>query len=206
MKYIIIGMHGSGKQEVIDILENKGVKCGKQFTNLDHPTMVNIYNGSNYEQYSQKDIIDIFENNAYIFLQEFPFGESNLPFSLVSAFKYYEGLSLYEFENNDVFVLSPDQLFSISSALIKDEITFIWLDNPKRNRLNRYYDEKRTYNFYNRESIESKDSSSFVKFLYSFDKSNVLYFTNEEPSRVAAIIFSLIQHPDLLPTYIQAFN
>lgn len=203
MKYIIIGMHGSGKQEVIDILENKGIKCGKQFTNLENPTSSNIYNGSNYEQYSIKDINDIFENNAYIFLQEFPFGENQLQ---ASVFKYYEGLSLYEFENNDVFILSPDQLFSISPALIKDNITFIWLDNPKRNRLNRYYDEKRTYNFYNREDIESKDSSSFVKFLYSFDKSNVLYFTNEEPSRVAAIIYSLIQHPDLLPIYIQAFN
>lgn len=203
MKYIIIGMHGSGKQEVVDILENKGVKCGKQFTNLENPTAANIYNGSNYEQYSIKDINDIFENNAYIFLQEFPFGENQLQ---VSAFKYYEGLSLYEFENNDVFILSPDQLFSISPALIKDKVTFIWMDNPKRNRLNRYYDEKRTYNFYNREDVESKDSSSFVKFLYGFDNSNVLYFTNEEPSRVAAIIYSLIQHPDLLPIYTQAFN
>lgn len=203
MKYIIIGMHGSGKQEVVDILENKGIKCGKLFTNLENPTASNIYNGSNYEQYSIKDINDIFENNAYIFLQEFPFGDVSLN---VSAFKYYEGLSLYEFENNDVFVLSPDQLFSISPALIKDNVTFIWMDNPKRNRLNRYFEEKRSYNFYNREDIESKDSSSFVKFLYGFDKSNVLYFTNEEPSRVAAIIYSAIQHPDLLPTYIQAFN
>lgn len=203
MKYIIIGMHGSGKQEVIDILENKGIKCGKLFTNFENPTASNIYNGSNYEQYSIKDINDIFENNAYIFLQEFPFGDASLN---VSALKYYEGLSLYEFENNDVFVLSPDQLFSISPALIKDNVTFIWMDNPKRNRLNRYFEEKRSYNFYNREDIESKDSSSFVKFLYSFDKSNVLYFTNEEPSRVAAIIYSAIQHPDLLSTYIQAFN
>lgn len=202
MKYIIIGMHGSGKQEVADILENNGIRCGRLFTNLDNLTASNIYNGSNYEQYSTKDINEIFENNAYVFLQEFPFGEA----LTVNASKYYEGLSLYEFENNDVFVMSPDQLFAVSPAAIKDDITFIWMDNPKKNRLNRYYFEKRTYNFYNREEIELKDSSSFVKFLYGFDKSNVIYFTNEEPSRIAAIIYSAVKYPELLPMYVHAFN
>ena len=202
MKYIIIGMHCSGKQEVADILENNGIRCGRLFTNLDNPTASNIYNGSNYEQYSIKDVNEIFENNAYIFLHEFPFG-NNIN---VSACKYYEGLSLYEFENNDVFIMSPDQLFAISPAALKDDITFIWMDNPKKNRLSRYYSEKRTYNFYNREDIESKDSSSFVRFLYGFDNSNVLYFTNEEPSRIAAIVYSVIKHPELLPMYKQAFN
>jgi hypothetical protein len=203
MKYIIIGMHGSGKQEVADILENNGIRCGRLFTNLDNPTASNIYNGSNYEQYSTKDINEIFENNAYIFLQEFPFNDA---LTSVNANKYYEGLSLYEFENNDVFVMSPDQLFAISPAAVKDDITFIWMDNPKKNRLNRYYSERRTYNFYNREDVELKNSSSFVKFLYNFDRSNVIYFTNEEPSRIAAVIYSAIQHPDLLPMYINAFN
>jgi hypothetical protein len=202
MKYIIIGMHGSGKQEVADILENNGIRCGRLFTNLDNPTASNIYNGSNYEQYSTKDINEIFENNAYVFLQEFPFGND----INVKACKYYEGLSTYEFENNDVFVMSPDQLFSISPAPIKDKVTFIWLDNHKRNRLSRYYFEKRIYNFNNREEIESRDSSSFVKMLYGFDNSSVLYFTNEEPCRVAAIIYSVIKHPELLPMYKQAFN
>lgn len=204
MKYIIIGMHGSGKQEVADILENNGIRCGRLFTNLDSSTASTVYNGSNYEQYSVKDINDVFENNAYIFMQEFPFGSQMLP--LLSAYTYYEGLSLYEFENNDVFVMSPDQLFAISPTSVKEEITFVWLDNPKKDRLNRYHSERRTYNFYNREEIELKDSNSFVKFLYGFDKSRVLYFTSEDPGRVAAIIYSLIQHPDLLPVYTEAFN
>jgi hypothetical protein len=202
MKYIIIGMHSSGKQEVADILENNGIRCGRLFTNMDNLSASSVYNGSNYEQYTNKDINEIFENNAYVFMQEFPFGdELNM-----SACKYYEGLSLYEFENNDVFVMSPDQLFSISPTAIKDDITFVWLDNPKKERLNRYYSEKRSYSFANREDIELKDSSSFVKFLYGFDRSNVLYFTSEDPTRVAAIIYSLITYPDLLPIYIDAFN
>ena len=42
--------------------------------------------------------------------------------------------------------------------------------------------------------------------LYGFEKSNVLYFTNEDPARVAAIIYSLIKYPDLLPIYTESFN
>jgi hypothetical protein len=202
MKYIIIGMHGSGKHEVADILENNGIRCGRLFTNLDNLSASTIYNGSYYEQYTSKDVNSIFENNAYIFMQEFPFGDQ---LNLMTC-KYYEGLSLHEFENNDVFVMSPDQLFAISPASIKDDVTFVWLDNPKKERLNRYYAEKRTYSFSAREEIELKDSSSFVKFLYGFDKSRVLYFTNEDPARVAAVMYSVIKHPELLPLYTEAFN
>ena len=135
MKYILSGMHCSGKQEVADILENNGIKCGKLFTNYENINNPNIYNGINYEQYTSNDVKDIFENNAYIFMQEYPFGDDNIT---INACKYYEGLSSYEFENNDVFVMSPDQLFAISPSSIKDDVTFIWLDNPKKDRLNRY--------------------------------------------------------------------
>jgi hypothetical protein len=202
MKYIIIGMHCSGKQEVADILENKGIRCGRLFTNLEKVSTPNIYNNTNYELYTTQDINSIFENNAYIFMHEFPFGEE----LNVSALKYYEGLSLYEFDNNEVFVMSPNQLFSVSPSSIKEDVCFIWLDNTKKERLNRYYTEKRTYSFSNREAIESKDSNSFVKFLYGFDKSKVLYFTNEDPARVAAVIYSLIKYPDLLEMYTESYN
>jgi hypothetical protein len=203
MKYIIIGMHCSGKQEVVDILENNGIKCGRLFTNLDNLTAPYVYNSSNYEQYTLKDVNEVFENNAYIFMQEFPFGD-DVP--VVPAIKYYEGLSLYEFENNDVFIMSPDQLFAISPTSIKDDVTFIWMDNTKKERLNRYRTERRSYNFYSRENIELKDANSFVKFLYGFDNTNVLYFTSEEPGRIAAIIYSMVKHPDLIPVYTETFN
>ena len=57
-----------------------------------------------------------------------------------------------------------------------------------------------------RETIEKKDSASFVQVLYDFNKSKVLYFTNEDPMRVAAVIYSLIKHPDLLPVYTESYN
>ena len=204
MKYIIVGMHSSGKHEVINTLRNYGIKCGKLFTNLDNISTSAVYGSENYEQYSNKDVYDVFENNAYIFMQEFPFVDHLA--SLSVSYKCYEGLSLHEFENNDVFVMSPDQLFTISPTSIKDDVTFVWLDNPKRDRLNRYYSEHRNYNFYKREELESKDSSSFVKFLYGFNKSRVLYFTSEDPARVAAIMYSAIKYPDLLPIYTESFS
>lgn len=204
MKYIIIGMHSSGKQEVADILENNGIRCGRLFTNFDgnSASASNVYNLSNYELYTTKDVHMIFENNAYIFMQEFPLADE----SYYSSIKYYEGLSLHEFENNDVFVMSPDQFFSISPASIKDDVCFIWLDNIKKDRLNRYYTERRSYCFSDREEIESRDSNSFVKLLYGFNNSRVLYFTNEDPARVAAVMYSVIKHPELLDIYTQAFN
>jgi hypothetical protein len=202
MKYIIIGMQCSGKHEVLNILEDNGIRCGKLFTNINGLSASSVYNSNNYEVYTDKDIHDIFENNAYIFMQEFPFLDEITPM----ANNCYEGLSLYEFENNDVFVMSPDQLFAISPTSVKDDITFIWMDNTKKERLNRYHTERRGYNFFKREEIELKDSNSFVKVLYGFDRSNVLYFTSEDPTRVAAIIYSVIKHPDLLPIYTEAFN
>ena len=202
MKYIIIGMHSSGKQEVADHLEKLGISCGRLFSNMDMPS-AKIYNGLNYELYTTKDVIEIFENNAYIFIQEFPETES---LYVSNTNTWYEGLSKYEFENNEVFILSPDQFFSISPTAIKEDICFIWMDNTKNERLNRYYAEKRSYSFSARENIEKKDSSSFVSVLYDFNKSKVLYFTNEEPMRIAAVIYSLIKHPDLLPIYTESFN
>lgn len=202
MKYIIIGMHSSGKQEVADILENNGIRCGRLFTNMDSSFTSTVYNGSNYELYTLKDINMIFENNAYIFMQEFPDSDA----INIAANKWYEGLSSYEFENNDVFVISPDQFFNINPTSIKEPVCFIWLDNTKKERLNRYYTEKRSYSFSTREEIESKDSNSFVKLLYGFNNSHVMYFTNEDPARIAAIMYSVIKHPELLDIYTQAFN
>lgn len=202
MKYFIIGMHCSGKQEVADHLEKLGINCGRLFSNIDSPSP-KIYNSLNYELFTMQDVIEVFENNAYIFIQEFP--EPEL-LSVSSSNKWHEGLTKYEFDNNDVFVLSPDQLFSISPTMIKEDVCFVWLDNTKQERLNRYYTEKRSYNFSTRESIEKKDESSFVQVLYDFNKSKVLYFTNEEPMRVAAVIYSVIKHPELLKLYTEAYN
>ena len=197
MKYFIVGLHSSGKQEVINVLEGMGVKCGKIFSNLPNSS-ADIYQSTNYEYYDNHDINNIFENEAYIFLQEVP----NLP----STEKYYEGLSKYTFDSNDVFILSPDQILAIPPTAINEDVCLIWLDNNKMNRASRYHNEHRCYNFVERDNYERRDVASFVKTLYSFNNSPVLYFANEEPNRIATIINTLIKHPDMFDLYVANFN
>ena len=198
MKFIIVGMHSSGKQEVIDILEEMDIKCGKIFSDIEIPSDL-LYNSYNYEMYTKNDINSVFENNAYIFLQEVPTENMSL-----KAYKNYEGLSLHSFDQNDVFALSPDQFVKIIQKSIKDPICIIWMDNTKDNRLNRYKTEKRSYNFAFRDNTEKLDMETFVKNIYGYK--NMLYFTNEEPIRVATIIYTLVKHPELIKLYRKNFN
>lgn len=198
MKFFVVGLHSSGKQEVLDILERNGINCGRQFSNIDEPSP-SIYNSYNYELYSMSDINDIFENNAYIFINE-------LENRNINSYKYFEGLTKYEFDNNDVFTISPDQLLNISPSSINEDICFIWMDNNSNDRMNRYRREKREYGFAQKDLIEKRDIDAFSKNLYSFNNSRVIYFTNEEPCRVATIIYSLIKHPDLMDVFVENFN
>lgn len=200
MKYFVIGLHSSGKQEVLDILTKYGIKCGKLFSNIENPS-ADIYNSFNYELFTNTDIMEMFENNAYVFIQEL---QNN---TCVGSYKYFEGLSTYSLDNNDVFALSPDQVLSIAlNTINKEEICFIWLDNTKTNRKTRHHIEKRTYNFNERDNIERDGIQSFVKFIYGLDNAHVLYFTNEEPCRIASIIYSLVKHQDLFEIYSKNFN
>ena len=200
MKFLIVGLHSSGKQEVLDTLTEMGVKCGRLFSNLDNPSP-EIYNSFNYDIFTTKEVNEIFENNAYIFINELDRASN------VNSYKYFEGLTKYEFDNNDVFALSPDQILAVSPMALKgEEICFIWLDNTRANRKSRHYNEKRTYNFTNRDNIERDGIQSLVKFLYGFERSHVIYFNNEEPSRVSTIIYSIIKHPDLFKLYEKNFN
>ena len=200
MKYFIVGLHASGKQEVVDILNKLDVKCGRLFSDIEN-TSPELYNSINYELFTQQDITDVFENNAYVFLQEL-----QTPATSFHSNRIYEGLSKYEFDQNDVFVLSPDQFVNIVPNSINEDICIVWLDNTKNNRISRFHTEKRQYVFNDREELERRDIDTFVKSIYNFKNSQLIYFTNEEPCRVATIIYTLIQHPELLDIYVQNFN
>lgn len=194
MKYFIVGLHGSGKREITDLLEKLGVKCGKNFSDIEEPSE-KVYGSLDYEMYTTKDVNELFENNAYIFLHRCEY----------DGLSFYEGLTQYEFENNDVFVLSPDQLVDVSFTNIKEPYCFIWIDDTRATRLNRHKYECRSYNFNKREEIESKNINYFINLLYSSDVP-VLYFNNEETNRIASIVYALIKHEDLLYIFSQTFN
>lgn len=208
MKYIIIGQQCSGKSHVIDFLREREIKCGLPFSNLqipeDHDPSL-IYNADRYEYYSTKDIMEVFENKAYIFIQELtsPYAHPAM------GFKYMEGLSQWDWQQNQVFAMSPDQLLSMNTqALGQEEICFVWLDSTKSIRQARHHLEGRKYSFSERELIEKPYTNDLVKFIYGFGEEGpkVLYFTNEEPERAGCIVYTLIQHPELLPIYTQYFN
>ncbi len=200
MKYFIVGLHSTGKQEVVDHLEKMGVKCGRIFSNIEEPSE-DIYNSHNYELYSNEDINDVFENDAYVFIQELP----QTPLNFRTG-KYYEGLSKYSLDQNDVFILSPDQLLAISpNTLSGQEICFVWLDSTKTRRTSRFHSEHRSYNYQDREAHERKDLNSFVKTLYSYN-APMIYFIDEDPTRVATIIYTTITHPDLFDVFTKNFN
>lgn len=201
MKYFIVGLHASGKQEILNTLEGLGAKCGRLFSNIENPDDT-IYNVKNYEFYTNQDINDVFENNAYVFIQELPLNHM----CFRSDYKYYEGLSKYSFDQNQIFVLSPDQLLAIPPSTINEPICLVWVDNTKNNRSTRYHSEKRNYNYIERDKYERRDLGAFVKAVYSFNNSKLLYFNDEDPGRVAAIIYNTIVNPESLDLFTKYFN
>lgn len=192
MKFFIVGLHSSGKSDIVDILERKGISCGHIFSDITTPKD-NIYNSYNYELYTTKDVNEVFENDAYLFIKECKNGDQ----------KFYEGLSRYAFENNDVFVLSPDQLLATSFNNIDEDICFVWIDNTRSNRYNKYFDDRKSYNFKQREELETEDLSTFVKLIYT---KRMLYFTNEEPSRIASIIYTMVKFPETQEIFFENYN
>ena len=114
---------------------------------------------------------------------------------------YYEGLSSFEFENNDVFIMSPDQFSSVPE--FGGDVCFVWLDSTSKNRMIRHSLEKRRYSFLDQDRIESENIKDFTERIYQND---VLYFNNEDTSRVAAILYCLVQHPELYDIFRENYS
>lgn len=190
-KYMIVGFHDSGKQEIADDLSQNGFRVGKNFISLaDTPSDAYFLNTTIYPA---QDIDALFENQAYIFIQK----------KFIDGETYYEGLSLYEYDNNDVFVMSPDQFNLIPS--IANNVTIVWLDNNLSNRRARFLTERRKYDFNKLEKFEKQDMMEFIEKINA-GPAKVLYFNNEEPLRVSAIVAALIKAPSLLPLFAARFN
>lgn len=185
-KFIIIGFNGSGKMAVANRLRELEIKVGQTFRSSD--TVGNQYSLST-TVYDVKEINNLFENQAYLFIKE----------SNNKANKYYEGISFYEYQNNDVFVMTPDQFNTV--ARFDENVIFVWLDNNASQRRSRHRMEKRKYDFTRQERIEQEYVQDFTERI---GDNAILYFMNEDPDRVAAVIYSVIKHPDLLDVFIKA--
>lgn len=189
MKHIVVGMHSSGKQELFDLLDRQNIRCGKLFSNINLSDI-------RYDFYSDADLVELFENKAYIFMKEVDDYTRNS----------YEGLSLYEYDNNDVFILSPEQFTAIPQQFFTEDICLVWLDDSKGIRRQRYDEEKRSYNFQEREDFERRELDEFVKTIYNNNKFHVLYFTNEDIARVSSIVYACVKHNELVYNFEKTFK
>lgn len=199
MKIIIVGKHASGKHEVLDQCEELGIKVGREFSNLLEP-LPQIYMDGKYQQYSSDDISNIFEMGSYVCMTGIE------ECGVIDGYIYHRGISFYTFDNSDVIILTPSQFENINQKIINDHVVFVWLDNTLDNRIRRHAEEARSYSFTELEDIEDRHGIDFVKNLYNFPNSDVLYFTNEVPERVATIISTIVKHPDVLPNFVKNFN
>lgn len=208
MKIIIIGKQGCGKSRILDILEDWGVSVGREFSNLpSKPDQV--YIDPKYEHYTMEDIDGVFENKSYLYI-----GGIEEP-NVDDAFLYYRGISFYTYDHSEVIAMSVTRLGELNWNLCvtpgrtgndPEKVLWVWLDNKRVSRIQRHVEEHRTHSFVDVEKLESRFDADFVKNLYSFPGSNVLYFTEEEPERVATIIYSILQHPDLVDKFVENFN
>lgn len=187
-KFIIIGFNASGKMAVANRLREMDVKVGHTFRSTE--TVGNQYSLST-KIYDVEEINNLFENQSYLFIKE----------SVNKANKYYEGISFHEYQTHDVFVMTPDQFNTI--AKFDDNVVFVWLDNNTAQRRYRHHSEKRKYDFNRQERIEKEYIQDFTDRI---GDNAILYFMNEDPDRVAAIIYSVIKYPELLDVYLEAFN
>lgn len=175
-----------------------GLKVGREFSNLPEYNP-SIYMDPNYLKYSQEDITNIFESHSYMYI-------SSTDPKVIGSYSYFNGLSYYTYDNSDIMVVDSTHVCDLNKNLIQDDIIFIWMDNNRDMRIRRYAVEDRKYSFLDREDEEKVYDAEFVKTIYNFKNSNVLYFNNEEPERVATIIAAIIKHNDLLDIFIKSFN
>lgn len=197
MKIFVVGKQCSGKADVLDACEDLGLKVGREFCNV---TSSALHIDPKYELYNIDDIDKIFENNAYICINGVE--ESGV----LDGYMGYRGLSLYTFDNSDVMLLHPQQVCTINKKVITEPIVFVWLDNNRDNRIHHFAEKKCEYSFIEVEDLETQFDSDFVKAIYNFPNSKILYFNNEDTERVAAIIYAMIKYPDLIPIFANKFN
>jgi hypothetical protein len=73
-------------------------------------------------------------------------------------------------------------------------------------RLRRYFNNQLEYNFEQVEAFEEIYDGQFMESYYNKLKSTShfaedLYFINEEPNRLAAVIYSILKDPNIIDLY-----
>ena len=194
MKVWIVGAQCTCKKEIADLLAEEKFKVGHLFTNIAQD--VPIYHKELYKYYGSEDIKSIFENNAYVFINNIFDGQDDA----------YDGLDFSEYDDNNVFVLSIDQFLSVNTKYISKDDLVVWVDGDKNWRYSNINSD--SYDVGSRERIEKSQYVGFFNLINTLKTStkNVLYFLNEEPVRVKTIIKIIANNPKLKQEFIRNFS
>jgi hypothetical protein len=103
-------------------------------------------------------------------------------------------------------ILSPDQFTAIPQQFFTEDICLVWLDDSKGIRKQRYDEEKRSYNFNEKEEFERRELDEFIKIIYNNKRFKVLYFTNEDIGRISSIVYALVKYPDLVENFEKTYK
>ena len=192
MKFIVIGKQCSGKFEVLDRLEKMGVGVGREFTT--DPNSI-LYGDAHIQEYSYNDVNSIFETGAYLYIKN----GNEMFFS-----QGCRGMSQYDYDNADVIALTPDCISLLNKPIIqKQDVVVVWLDNNRDQRIHRFIDENRKYDFKAQDIWEDRFDKDLVDFACSHKQ---IYFFNEDPARVACVIKAIITVPELLDLFVENYK
>ena len=192
MKIWIVGPQGTSKREIAKLLADDKFKVAKLFSGLSEDELT--YHKDMYKSYNVDIIKSIFENEAYVFIND-----------VFERVEVQEGLEFDEFDNSDVFVLSIDQFISINTKYISKNDLIVWLDGTRRWRM---LNCDKDYNKSARESLETSCYPAFGNMINNFKTSHkhVIYFSEEIPERVKTIIKTIANSPELKEEVVKNFN
>lgn len=182
MKYIVVYLHSSNEDIIKDYLSRLGIKVCNMFRDRDDIPN-NTYHNSNIV-YNIDDINNMFENNSYIILHR-----------KYNNISYYEGISKYDYDNSEILFLTPDQFNLLS--LNKDDCV-IWIDDTRDTRYRNYINNQYDYDFVKEENYEGRD---MINCINKITERDYIYFSNEDPYKIFAIIYSIIKYPDLIKIF-----
>lgn len=202
MKIWLVGPQGTCKRDIYRLLEADKFRTGKLFTNISLDEVT--YNKYLYKYFPSETVNEIFENGSHLFTCSCTCDEENI----------YTGLDFAEYDEHDVFVLTPEQFLSLSRQQYLKDGLVVWLDGGwtwRRNNIR--YHEYRTMDdpTYNYNLIEESERSSYQHFYRAIselarDAKNVIYFHEESPCRVKAIVKAIALNPKFKCEFIREFS
>jgi len=206
-KIIITGSHLSGQFELVQqLIKYKNIKLGNIYTNQKLCNS-DQHGLRNYHYVENKKIEEIYNNNAFVFLTTLDFTKEMV----------YNGLTYEEFEKNNLFVLTPEEVImlprNIFGKKIKGEpspeenhsVVFIWLDSTPTYRMTNYENQKILYDFQERETTECYDLKVLSEYMLSHG--SYLYFQNIDEYMVSPIVKSIYEISDeTLQMFLNNYN